>query len=137
MTPTGSVPVLEPLPLVRIVSTPDALDAAAFRTDDLVLRVAPDEVLIVGDGSADGYVVEDRHAIIVQDAGWHGAWMTPDDVERLLRGNCSWKPPTARPTLAQGRVANAPVKLWLEDDRVLLLVPHVAAHDLAERMRHE
>lgn len=127
----GGGPVLEPVSLTRVVSTAQALDGASYRPDAVVLRTAPDEALVIGD---DRPRVDDPHAIIVEDGGWSGTWMTLDEADRLLRRNCSWELPPARPALAQGRVANAAVKLWVEAERVLLLVPHVSARDLAERM---
>ncbi len=120
------------MPLTRIVTTPSALDTADVPTDAIVLRTAPDEALVLADRSA--ISIDDPHAIIVHDTGWHGAWMTWDQARPFLQANCSWELPDERPALAQGRVADAPAKLWLEQDRMLIVVPHVMAHDVADRM---
>ncbi len=119
------------MPLTRVVSTPAALDAATVADTLIVLRTAPDEVLVIGNAS---FTVDDPHAIVVEDGGWCGAWMPWDQAEPFLRANCSWDLPTERPAMAQGRVADAPAKLWLEEDRMLFLVPHVTAVDVGDRM---
>ena len=38
------------------------------------------------------------------------------------------------PAFAQGAVADIPVKLWFEDDEVLIITPAPLAADLAERL---
>jgi hypothetical protein len=43
--------------------------------------------------------------------------------------------PTARPAFAQGAVANIPLKLWFEHDRVLFIVQSPFAADFEERMK--
>ncbi len=124
--------MLEPLLLTRIVSTPAALDTADIPAEVIVLRTAPDEALVLADSST--ISVDDPHAIIVDDTGWHGAWMSWDQAIPFLQANCAWELPAERPSMAQGRVADAPAKLWLEDDRMLIVVPHVMARDVADRM---
>lgn len=131
MIPKGGELVLEPMSVTRVVSTSEALDDAGFSGDSIVLRTAPDEVLVLPPQHVE---VDDAHAVIVEDSGWYGGWVPCAVAEVFLRNNCTWELPTARPSFAQGRVADAPVKLWLESERVLFLVPHVAAHDLMRRM---
>lgn len=127
--------MLEPLTVTRIVSTSAELDrlvaSGSFDDESIVLRTAPDEVVVVPSQTV---ATTDPHAIIVEDTGWCGAWLDEADAADFLRNNCTWEVPVERPAFAQGRVADAPVKLWLEHDRVLFLVPHVAAHDLGKRM---
>lgn len=127
--------MLEPLTLTRIVSTAVALDHVigtdAFAEGTLVFRTAADELLLTPPQHVE---LIDEYAIVVEDTGWCGVWIDEADAADFLRNNCTWEVPVERPAFAQGRVADAPVKLWLEHDRVLFLVPHVAAHDLAKRM---
>jgi len=128
--------VLKPLPLTRIVTTIQALDSADFAADALVMRTAPDEALVISehDFAPDIITTADPHAIVVSDSGWWGAWMAKEDARRFLRSNSSWElPPEGG--FAQGRVADAAAKLWVESDRVLFVVPHVAAHDFSLRMK--
>jgi len=123
--------VLEPLTLTRIVTTVEALAAAVFADGAIVFRTAPDEALVLDAGQVH---IDDPHAIIVQDTGWCGAWLDAGVAIAFLRAEAAWAPPPRRPAQAQGRVGNAPVKLWFEEDRVLFVVPHVVAQDFAERM---
>ncbi|MEM7093108.1 MAG: hypothetical protein AAF567_08895 [Actinomycetota bacterium] len=128
--------MLEQLPLTRIVSTPAALDALEPAAGSVILRTAPDEVLIL-DPASDypaPVIVDDPHAIVVVDQGWAQVSLTRQDAEELLERHGAWVLPDETPAVAQGRIGNAPVKLWVEHDRVLLLVPLVAAHDLARLM---
>ena len=123
--------MLEPIPMTRVVSTPAALDDARLSGGAALLRTAADEALLVG---ADELALDDPHALVVPDAGWCGARMTRADAEQLLRAHGRWELPSSATGLSQGRIGNAPVKLWVDGDDALLLVPHVAARDLAELM---
>ena len=76
----------------------------------------------------------DPHAIVTRDTGFAGAWLEQSEALDFLERACSWRLPDERPALAQGAVADLPVKLWLEKERVLFLVPAPLAHALEERM---
>ncbi len=116
----------------RIVAAPAALDAVAWPLDTLALRIAPDEMLIVGEANLPG--IDDPHAIIVPDTGWAGLWLSAPEAMEVLARTCEWEPPAARPAFAQGMVAGLPIKLWLEEERVLFLAPAPFAADLEERL---
>ncbi len=120
------------IPATQIVATPAALDAAVWPQDALALRIAPDEVLVTSAVTA--AILGDQHAIVVPDAGFAGAWIASDEALDFLGRSCEWQLPRERPAFAQGAVAGLPVKLWLEEDRVLFLVPAPYASDLEERM---
>jgi hypothetical protein len=126
------VPGLKPFPATRIVAAPPALDAAAWPDRALVLRPAPDEAFIFL--PVDEVAVGDPHAIIVAEDGFLGAWVPAEAALAFLERACAWELPSARPAFAQGAVANLPVKLWFEADRVLFLVPAPFAADLEDRM---
>jgi len=114
------------------VGTRAVLDAAVWPQNTLALRIAPDEVFVMPAISAD--FVNDQHAIVAPDAGFAGAWIVSDEALEFLQRSCEWELPRERPAFAQGAVAGLPVKLWLEADRVLFLVPAPYATDLEERM---
>lgn len=126
------MPDLKLLHGTRIVATPVALDKAVWSQDVLALRIAPDQVFVTPAISA--AFVDDQHAIVAPDAGFAGAWIVSDEALDFLERSCEWELPRERPAFAQGAVAGLPVKLWLEDDRVLFLVPAAYATDLEERM---
>jgi glycine cleavage system aminomethyltransferase T len=124
------------LETTRLVARPDALDGAAWPEDLLPLRVAPDEVLLVGRGAPDALagLVDDPHAIAIADSSFVGLWLSAEEAASVLARTCEWAMPEARPAFAQGAVADLPVKLWLEAERTLLVVPAPFATDLVERL---
>lgn len=123
--------VLEQLVTTRVVSTPAALASTEFADGLLVLPLAPDERLVIGDAP---FVVPDPHAIVVTDPGWAGRWFTPAEAAEILLHHCAWEPPPERPSFAQGMVAGLPVKLWQTARHTLLLVPRVYASEFEERV---
>jgi hypothetical protein len=124
--------VLEPLPGLRVVADPVALDGAIWAGPDvIVLRLAPDDALAIG---ATGVDLADPHAIVEPDAGFSGAWLALDDVARHIE----WPLPSERPALAQGAVAGVPAKVFLPDGTagdVLLLTATAYARELMDRLR--
>lgn len=118
----------------RIVATPAALGAAAW-PDALVLRVAPDEVIVLAAVGQDGILSHDPHAIVVAETGFVSVWLPAEEALDFLERCCEWELPHARPAFAQGMIAGLPMKLWLESDRVLFITPAPFAVDLGERLR--
>jgi hypothetical protein len=120
----------ERLPALRVVGAPEALDEVTAPDGQPVLRVALDELLVIGAASVE---VTGEH-LVVDEAGFVGWWLTPDEVTTHLLPHVDWPLPTARPALAQGLIAGVPAKLWLAEDRALLLCPAAYAHELMERL---
>jgi hypothetical protein len=120
----------EPLSALRIVAAPEALDDLTLAGEHPALRLAPDDMLVIGAASAE---VVGEH-LLVDESGFVGWWLTPDEVTTHLLPHVDWPLPTARPALAQGLIAGVPAKLWLADDRALLLCPAAYAHELIERL---
>ncbi len=123
---------LNPFPATRVVAAPSALEAAGWPADALVLRLAPDEVLIIP--PAPGLALADAHALIEPEGAFYGVWLSTADAEAFLERACAWPWPTKRPAFAQGAVAGVPVKMWFEAERVLFLVAAPFAADLEERL---
>ena len=122
----------ERLPLLHVVARPSALDSIVWADDAVVLRVAPDEVLALAAMAPE--IPDDPYAIVRLDHGYAGMWLSADEAQEFLSRSCEWELPTDRPAFAQGAVAGLPVKLWFEQDRVLVLVPAPYATDLEERI---
>lgn len=122
---------LERLTATRIVATPTALDAITGMEDTLILRLAPDEALILP--PVNDMRLSDPHAIIVAEGGFAGAWVATEAALNLLEHTCEWALPGHRPAFAQGAVAGIPVKLWLAEERVLFIVPVPYLYDFEER----
>ena len=120
----------EPLSALRIVAEPRALDGLTLADEHPALRLAPDDMLVIGAASAE---VVGEH-LIVDEAGFVGWWLTPDEVTTHVLPHVDWPLPTVRPALAQGLIAGVPAKLWLAEDRALLLCPAAYAHELMERL---
>ncbi|MGH2477238.1 MAG: hypothetical protein ACRDIL_18415 [Candidatus Limnocylindrales bacterium] len=106
-------------PGMRVIATPEALDAAIWRDsgpgpDDfepLVLRFAPDEAFAVG---ATGASVPDPDAIIVGEAGFVALMFPAEEFVGRVVPHIEWPPPRTRPAFAQGTIAGVPAKLYLD-----------------------
>jgi hypothetical protein len=120
----------EPLPALRVVAAPEALDELALPDEHPMLRLASDDLLVIGAASVQ---VTGEH-LVVDEAGFVGWWLTPDEVREQILPHVDWPLPTTRPALAQGLVAGVPAKLWLTEDRALLLCAAAYAHELEERL---
>jgi hypothetical protein len=130
MTRRGFVRAPERLPALRVVAAPEVLDGVTAPDGQPVLRVAPDELLVIGAASVE---VTGEH-LVVDEAGFVGWWLTVEEVRDQVQPRVEWPLPTARPALAQGLVAGVPAKLWLTEDRALLLCAAAYAHELEERL---
>ena len=115
----------------HIVAAPAALDKVAWPAGSIVLRFAADEALVTP--PVESLALDDPHAIVAPDGGFAGAWLPAAEALAALERTCEWELPSQRPAFAQGAVAGVPVKLWLEEERVLVVVPAPYVHDLAER----
>ncbi|MCB0047819.1 MAG: (2Fe-2S)-binding protein [Caldilineaceae bacterium] len=124
------------LAATRIVARPAALSSAAWPDDLIVLPVAPDEALLLGRNAPDELVarVGDPHALAIGDTSFVAAELTPEAAEAIFQRTCEWEIPPDRPAFAQGALADIPVKLWLEAERVLLIAPAPFATDVVERL---
>jgi hypothetical protein len=123
---------LETLRGGRVVADPAALDAARWKGDQLVLRFAPDEALLIGGA---GGTLDDPDAIMEPETGFAGTWLTKEQLLVLVVPHVEWPLPETRPVLVQGTIAGVPAKLWLEDDRALLITLAAYRHELEERLR--
>ena len=120
---------------VRITAKPAAIDAATWPADAIMVRVAPDDALVI-DATVDDaapVAAADPHAIIEPEAMFRGAWLDAAQLEALTH-KLEWPLPTQRPALAQGMVCGLAIKLVLEADRTLLIVSGSAFHEVADRL---
>lgn len=125
------MPGLETLLGRRIVASPVVLDAAEWSEGSLVLRLAPDDVFVIGDGEIR---LADEHAIVVAEAGFRAAWLSSEELNGRVAPHIEWPIPSTRPVFLQGLIAGVPAKLWLTDGRSLLLCADAYAHELAGRL---
>jgi hypothetical protein len=119
------------LPGTRIVAPPEALDAMTWPGDVVTLRLAADDLLVLGQAIV---AWSDMAALLEQESGFVGWWLTPGELRDEVLPHVEWPLPTGRPALAQGLVAGVPAKVWLSEDRTLLLCAAAYAHELEERL---
>jgi hypothetical protein len=123
---------LKRLAATRIVATPESLDEVTWSDEALVLRFAPDEVLVIPPmGSVP---ISDPHAIIIADGGFTGVWVDAAEVLAFLARVCEWELSEERPSLVQGSVAGVATKIWLDGDKVFFVVQAPYAAEFEERM---
>jgi hypothetical protein len=115
----------------RVVAVPASIDNAVWPAGAMVLRLAPDDALLVGDGPIE---INDPHAIVEPDGGFCALRLAADHVIELLAANASWQLSDERPCLAQGMVAGLPLKVWIEDNWALLICPTPFASELEARL---
>jgi len=117
----------------RVVARPDALDALVEAGLGPTLRLAPDDLLVVGTAAAP--VVDDADAIVVPDAVFVAWELDGDELDHLLEHHVEWELPAARPAVAQGLIAYVPAKVWLHvDGRAQLVCLAAYADELAARV---
>lgn len=127
------MPAAEPLAGWRIVAAPAALDSLVTDPDSTALRLAPDDVLVVGSPAPPG--VDDPHAIVEPDTGWSAFTFTETAFADGPAHRVEWALPSDRPALAQGLVAGVPAKVWFAmDGTVLVMCATAHAHDLGARI---
>ena len=116
--PEGTVHVLK-APGVRVVASPEAIDAAEWQDtgsgpdefEPLVLRFAPDEAFAVG---ATGVHIDDPHAIAETETAVM-ALMFPVDEFIVVRRPADRVAGPGRATgLPQGSIAGVPAKLYVD-----------------------
>lgn len=123
-------PVVETLRGRRVVALPEAIDAASWPGGAKVLRLAPDDVLVVGPGPIG---INDPHAIVELDGGFCYLRTTEEHATSLIARAAFWQLPEERPCFAQGMVAGLPLKIWLTDGEAWLITPTPFAAELEGR----
>lgn len=124
------MPVPEQLIGTRVVADPAAIDAAVLPEGARAVRVAPDDLFVVGTGPV---TVDDPHAIVEPETMFSGVWIAAHDAEEWVATNADWHLPHGD-GLSQGMVAALPVKILVEGARALVMVPVSFAAELEERL---
>jgi hypothetical protein len=122
----------EPLSAIRVIADQWALDDLSWPEATASLRLGPDDLLVIGATRPEE--TADNHAIVEDETGLVGWWLTAVELTDLVLPHVEWPLPADRPALAQGLVAGVPAKVWLAEDRALLLCPAAYAHELVERL---
>jgi hypothetical protein len=124
------VPVPELLTGTRVVADPHAIDALTLPDGARTVRIAPDDVFIIGTTSV---TVDDPHGIVEPETMFSGVWLPVSAADAWVAANADWHLPHGD-GLSQGMVAALPVKILVEGDRALVIVPVSFADELEERL---
>jgi hypothetical protein len=114
---------------LRVVAKPAAIDAILMPADGLMLRIAPDDAIVVG---AVALTVDDPFAIIEPEYAFVQWSLTSAEFAPVV-DHIEWPLP-ALGLLGQGLIAGVPAKIVIGADDVLLVVSAGLAHELAERL---
>ena len=106
-------------PGVRVVASPDALDAADWQDagpgpdefEPLILRFAPDEAFAVG---ATGVHLDDPDAIVEPELGYTAIMFPVDEFIDVVLPRMEWALEPTRPAFGQGSIAGVPAKLYID-----------------------
>lgn len=127
------MPACEPLRAARVVADPSVLDALEWPAASLPLRIAPDDVLVIG-AAAHQLHVDDPHAIVADEAGFVGVWLSAEHWAEIAAEHVEWHLPEPG-SLGQGWVASVPAKVWVDTDgRALLACAAAYQAELEERL---
>jgi hypothetical protein len=121
----------DPIRALRVVAAPAVLDELAWPDGATALRLAADDLLVIGGTSPS---LGGSTALAEEERGFAGWWLSADELRDRVLPHIEWPLPAERPALAQGLIAGVPAKLWLADERALLLCAAAYAHELAERL---
>jgi sarcosine oxidase gamma subunit len=130
--------------VVTCVAERAAVDAVAAAPGGVVLRIAPDEAMIVREpGSADRSTAAafasarrvDRDALVVDASDGWAIWGLTGDSLADAFARLSQLP--LADGFAQGEVAHVPAKVLVDGDEVRLLVPAMCREAVRERILAE
>lgn len=125
------MPVRDAPPAIRVIATVSALDATQWPRAGAILRLAPDEVLVL-DPREPMPEIADPHAIVFDDEGWVRYRTTREDGVELMAQLADW--PTPETGFAQGRVGGIATKVVVRSETLWFVVPATFAHDFGVRI---
>lgn len=130
------MPRIEDFLGTRIVASPQALDSCSWPTGAMVLRLAPDEVVVLGldEPHAFEQEIDDDSAIQIVEHGFCGVRLPRADFNHWFHTGADWDLPVGSPSFAQGAVAGLPVKLLIDEENVLVVTRSSLRHELEARL---
>ena len=114
---------------LRVVAKSAALDAAELPDGATMLRIAPDDAIVVG---AATLTLDDPFAIVEPEYAFVYWRLTSEEVDEVTH-HIEWPLPAAG-QLGQGLIAGVPAKIMIATDHVLMIVSAGLAHELLERL---
>ena len=128
-----ATPRMARLDAVRVLARPDALDALPTWPDAIALRLADDDLLLIGP-PADTPQPDDPDAVVERDTGFAVLRLDASEAARVLTRHADWPLPVERPALVLGPVAGIPCRILLRPDDALLVVHAGLAFELERRL---
>src|SRR5262249_38032175 len=124
--------------VVGCFARPAALDAIAGPAE-LAVRVAPDELLLIGDRVRPDELERelaslDPSGIVFDLSGGHAVWSVSGDAGADALARLSAVPRPTGPGVALGLVARVAAKVVVEADRLLIVVSSLVSHHLRARV---
>ncbi len=114
---------------LRVVAKPAALDAVRLPKGATMLRIAPDDAIVV---DAATLILDDPFAIVEPEYAFVHWRLTPEEFEGVAH-HIEWSLPVSG-RLGQGLIAGVPAKILIKADHVMLVVSAGLAHELVERL---
>jgi hypothetical protein len=114
---------------LRVVATPAAIDAVVPPPGGTVLRIAPDDAIVIGTATL---TIDDPSAIVEPEFAFVHWRLTIAEFDGIKR-HIEWPLPE-RGLLGQGLIAGVAAKIVIASDHVLLVVSASLADDLTERL---
>ena len=114
---------------VRVVATPAAIDLVVLPLGATMLRIAPDDAIVVG---AATMTLDDSSAIVEPEFTFVHWQLTPAEFTAVAH-HIEWPLPGPG-ALGQGLVAGVPAKIVITDDHVQLIVSAGLVHELTARL---
>lgn len=125
------MPAVESLAATRVVARPTALEAASWPPGTIVLPIAPDEALVIGDMPGD---IDDPHAIVEQEGGFVVLRLTRAELDDWMSRQSEWTLARSPTSFSQGMVAGLPVKIWVDGDLAMVVTRVSLRSELEERL---
>lgn len=125
------MPAPERLDAKRIVASEAALAGAGWDSETIVMRIAPDEALVLGP-MPDSFL--DPHAIVEDEEGFVGARLTRRELDSWMERESEWRLPPGTDSFTQGMVAGLPVKVWVAGEHGMVVTRVSLAAELEARL---
>ena len=114
---------------LRVVAKPAAIDAVVAPLGGTVLRIAPDDAIVIG---AATLTVDDPFAIVEPEYAFVQWRLTIAEFDGIKR-HIEWPLPDSG-LLGQGLIAGVAAKIVIASDHVLLIVSASLVDELIERL---
>jgi hypothetical protein len=133
---------------VRCFGRPEALDAVRQPAGTLIGRIAPDELIVVGQPGTAAALVEDLEgqlsgegnaALIVDHTdGWTFFSLVGEGIEEVFAREANWKAPVSNgePVFTVGKVCHVAGKLFFRPNRIDIMTGAEVSEHVHHALEH-